>query len=216
MLDAWRDVWHQIHLEQSLARPSAHWTQCVPIIQQPTNSDIAEKSRYAPYVVAITNQDSRSSTFAHSEHVRRTSLLHIFLTLSFPPIFTSQVPGSVSKWYRAFISSPHRLRPRCRSISHLPWNSSYCLDTWRESLKFPDRPHNISYCRRVNNYRVQTTFSTQRWKWVIFLDPWPTWPMAITSFHPTHGNRRGVTWWHDNLWVLRAKNRTLKLSFQLW
>jgi len=29
----------------------------------------------------------------------------------------------------------------------------------------------------------------QRWKWVIFRDPWP---MAITSFHPTHGTRGSV------------------------
>jgi len=44
----------------------------------------------------------------------------------------------------------------------------------------------------------------QRWKWVIFRDPWPMWPITqltheghdphdpwpTTSFHPTHGTRR--------------------------
>jgi len=33
-----------------------------------------------------------------------------------------------------------------------------------------------------------------------------SWPVAITSFHPTHGTRRGVAWWYwTTLSVLRAK-----------
>jgi len=49
----------------------------------------------------------------------------------------------------------------------------------------------------------------QRWKWVIFCDPWPMWPIAhfthdphdpwpmvITLFHPTHWTGKGVAWWY--------------------
>ena len=66
------------------------------------------------------------------------------------------------------------------------------------------------------------TGSLQRWKWVIFRDPWPicdpshSWPMThmthdprsmvITPFHPMHGTRRGMAWWRwTTLSVLRTK-----------
>jgi len=63
--------------------------------------------------------------------------------------------------------------------------------------------------------------SVQRWKWLIFHESWPMthdlWPLAITSFHPAHGTRRGVAWWYWTTFsVLRAKNHGSKLSLQLY
>jgi len=76
---------------------------------------------------------------------------------------------------------------------------------------------------------------SQRWKWVIFRDPWPIWPITQLTHDPhdprpmTHGQwplhhftlrmgrGGGVAWWYcTTLSVLTAKNRRLKLSLQLW
>jgi len=82
---------------------------------------------------------------------------------------------------------------------------------------------------------------SQRWKWVIFrdpwpmahhtVDPWPTWPMThdLWPLHhfilrketrtptPPPSLGRGVALWYwTTLSVLRATNRGLKLSLQLW
>jgi len=81
--------------------------------------------------------------------------------------------------------------------------------------------------KNFNRFHNALNTAHQRWKWVIFRDPWPMWPitqlthdphdpwpMAITSFHHfTHGTRRGRAWWYwTTLSVLTAK----KLSLQLW
>jgi len=62
--------------------------------------------------------------------------------------------------------------------------------------------------RRLETIMI-SCMHTQRWKWVIFRDPWPMWPitqlthdphdlwpMAITLFHPAHGIGGSVTWWY--------------------
>jgi len=68
----------------------------------------------------------------------------------------------------------------------------------------------------------------QRWKWIIFRDPWPMWPITQLTHDPhdpwptTHhfilrlGLGGGVTWrYWTTLSVFRAKNRE-RWSLQQW
>jgi len=76
------------------------------------------------------------------------------------------------------------------------------------SLKFTKYCSAVGLCPDPLGERLAPSLRppshNQRWKWVIFRDPWPMWqitqlthdphdpwPMAITTFHPTHGTRMG-------------------------
>jgi len=81
----------------------------------------------------------------------------------------------------------------------------------------------VNHTLTIRNVQVENVHdavsSRQRWKWVIFCDPWPMWPITQLTHDPhdprpmvitpTHGTRRGrgVAWWYwTTLSVLTAKN----------
>ena len=85
------------------------------------------------------------------------------------------------------------------------WRSSRSMSTlwhWRPTARSSTLSRTGRRTRRLYLYTQR-----QRWKWVIYRDPWP---MVIT---PSHGTRRGrgmVVL--DNPLCLESKNCTLKLS----
>ena len=73
----------------------------------------------------------------------------------------------------------------------------------------------VTQCRSLARYsgcgpREMLSTSRQRWKWVIYCDPWP---MTITSFHHKHGTRkgRGIVVL-DNPLGLESKKSSIKLK----
>ena len=83
--------------------------------------------------------------------------------------------------------------------------------TWRtdngrhDSRSWTQQTHTVLNIKQLPQ-KVTLDYDScpQRWKWIIFRDPWPMWPitqlthdphdpwpMAITSFHPTHGTKMG-------------------------
>ena len=63
----------------------------------------------------------------------------------------SQASGSGSRRGRAFISSPRRRRPQCRSISHSLWNSSchWMRERERERERVKSFPSLTEYLTRI-------------------------------------------------------------------
>ena len=138
-----------------------------------------------------------------------------------PPKPTSDDPANLLRTHRINFS----MRPQHVCMA---WDPTviWCLFS-REALRILAQ---TLHCQKLESLSYIKA-AMQKWKWVIFCDPWPMWhitqltrdphdpwPMAIMVINHYHfilrmGLGWGVAWWYwTTLSILRTKNRRLNLS----